>query len=166
MATVNWKGNPVTLSGTEVKVGDAAPTDFTLIADDMSPVTGADMSGKTRILCAVSSLDTPVCDTEMRKFNEEAANIPGVTVYAVSVDLPFAQKRWCGAAGIDNVTTLSDYKNRNFGDRWGVLAADKGLFARAVFVVGADDTVKHVEYVGEVGSEPNYKAALDAARNA
>lgn len=161
---VQWKGNPTDLVGPELKVGDAAPTDFTLVANDMSAVKGSDLAGKTRILCALPSIDTPVCDTEMRRFNQEAAAIPGVQVYVVSMDLPFAQKRWCGAAGIDKVKALSDYKDRSFGPAWGVLAPAKGLHARAVFVVGADDRIKHVEYVKEVGSEPDYKKALDAAR--
>lgn len=162
---VNWKNNPTDLAGPEIKKGDTMPSGWTLTANDMSPVAPQALAGKTTILCAVPSLDTPVCDTEMRRFNTEAASIPGVEVIAVSMDLPFAQKRWCGAAGIDKVRTLSDYKDRTFGTAWGVLAPSKGLFARAVFVVGKNGKVSHAEYVKEVGSEPDYKVALDAARS-
>lgn len=158
------KGNPVDLTGPELKAGDAAPTDFTLTANDMKPVTGADLAGKKRIICTVPSLDTPVCDVEMKRFNEEAAKLDGVSVYAVSVDLPFAMKRWCGATGSERVSTLSDYKARDFGPAFGVWAAGMGLLARAVFVIGEDDKVKHVEYVSEIASEPNYDAALEAAK--
>jgi thiol peroxidase len=162
---IDWRG-PTDLVGPEIKVGDKAPTDFTLVANDMSAVSGKDMSGKVRILCALPSLDTPVCDTEMRRFNQEAAALPGVEVYVVSMDLPFAQKRWCGATGSDKIRALSDYKDRSFGPAWGILAPAKGLLARAVYVVGKDDVVRHVEYVASVGSEPNYDAALAAAKAA
>ena len=161
---VNWKGNATDLAGPELKKGDKAPADWTATANDMSPVKGADLAGKVRIVCAVPSIDTPVCDREVRQFNQDAAALPGVEVYTVSMDLPFAAKRWCAAAGIDKVKTLSDYKDRSFGPAWGVYAPAKGLFARAVFVVGKDDTIQHAEYVSEVGNEPNYKTALDAAR--
>src|SRR5688500_6119789 len=108
---VQWKGSPTDLVGPELKAGDKAPTDFTLISANMAAVSGKDLAGKPRILCAVPSLDTPVCDMEMKRFNQEAAKLPGVNVYAVSLDLPFAQKRWCGATGSDNVQALSDYKD-------------------------------------------------------
>jgi thiol peroxidase len=162
-AAVNWRG-PTDLLGPEIKPGQKAPTDFTAIANDMSAVSAADMAGKPRIVVTVPSLDTAVCDTETRRFNQEATSIPNVKVYVVSMDLPFAQKRWCGAAGVSNVVTLSDYKDRSFGPAWGVFAPAKGLHARAVFVVGADDVVKHVEYVADVTTEPNYEAALAAAK--
>jgi thioredoxin-dependent peroxiredoxin len=160
---VNWRG-PTDLVGPEIKVGAKAPTDFAAVANDMSPVTAADMAGKPRIIVTVPSLDTAVCDVETRRFNQEATAIPSVKVYVVSMDLPFAQKRWCGAAGVQNVVTLSDYKDRSFGPAWGVFAPAKGLHARAVFVIGADDVVKHVEYVADVTTEPNYEAALAAAK--
>jgi thiol peroxidase len=159
-----WKGSPTDLVGPELKAGDTAPADFTLVASDMSPISGADLRGKPRIVCAVPSLDTPVCDVEMRRFNVEAEKIPGVNLFVVSLDLPFAQKRWCGATGSDRVRALSDYKERSFGPAYGVLAPSKGLFARAVFVIDGKDVVRHAEYVAEVGSEPNYAAALDAAK--
>ena len=161
---VLWGGKPANITGPEIKVGDKAPTNFTLTANNMSPVTGADLAGKPRIYCTIPSVDTGVCDTEMRRFNTEAAKVPGVTIYAISVDLPFAQKRWCGAAGVEQVQTLSDYKDRSFGPAFGTFVADKGLLVRAVFVVDKNDTVTHVEYVASVGSEPNYEAALNAAK--
>jgi thiol peroxidase len=160
---VIWKV-PTDLEGPEVKVGEKAPTGFTLVATDMTEVKGDSLSGSIRILCAVPSLDTPVCDIEMRRFNTEAAKLPGVTVAAVSLDLPFAAKRWCGATGSDKIRALSDYKYRDFGTAFGVLAPSKGLLARAVFVIGKDDVVKYAEYVADVGKEPNYDAALAAAK--
>jgi len=160
---INWRG-PTDLEGPEIKAGDKAPASFSLVATDMTEVKGGDLSGKIRILCAVPSLDTPVCDVEMRRFNTEAAKLPGVTVAAVSLDLPFAAKRWCGATGSDKIQALSDFKFRNFGTAYGVLAPAKGLFCRAVFVIGKDDVVKYAEYVPDVGKEPNYEAALAAAK--
>jgi thiol peroxidase len=162
-AAVDWRG-PIDLIGPEIKVGDKAPTDFSVIANDMSNVNGSNLSGKPRIICTVPSLDTPVCDIEMRRFNQEASKLPGVEIWMVSMDLPMAQKRWCGAAGVDKVKTYSDFKDRTFGPAWGVFAPSKGLLTRAVFVVGADDVVKHVEYVPSVGTEPSYDAALTAAK--
>ena len=161
---VQWGGNPIELVGAEVKVGQKAP-DFTLTGQDMKPVTLKDTSGKVRIFSALPSLDTPVCDRETRRFNEEAAKLPGVDIWTVSMDLPFAQKRWCGAAGITAVKTASDYKTASFGQNWGVLEPQRHLHARAVFVVDKDDTVKHVEYVSSIGNEPNYEAVLAAAKH-
>ena len=161
---VTWKNNPADLEGPELKPGDKAPSGFTLSANDLSPVAGKELAGRPRIVCAVPSLDTAVCDLETRRFNEEAAKLSGVEVYTVSMDLPFAQKRWCGNAGIDRVKTLSDYKDRSFAPAYGVWVPAKGLMARAVFVIDGKDVLKHVEYVKEVGSEPDYAAALEAAR--
>ena len=161
---VLWGGKPINITGPELKVGDKAPTNFTLTANNMAPVTGADLAGKPRIYCTIPSVDTGVCDAELRRFNTEAAKVPGVTIYAISVDLPFAQKRWCGAAGVEQVQTLSDYKDRSFGPAFGTIVADKGLMLRSVFVVDKNDTITHVEYVASVGSEPNYEAALTAAQ--
>jgi thiol peroxidase len=161
---IYWKG-PMDLEGPELKVGDKAPSEFSLVATDMSEVKGSDLVGSVRILCAVPSLDTPVCDVEMRRFNTEASRLPGVTVAAVSMDLPFALKRWCGATGSDKIRALSDFKFRSFGTAYGVFAPAKGLLCRAVFVVGRDDVVKHVEYVADVGKEPSYDAALATARS-
>ncbi len=164
-ARIKWGGNDTDLAGPEIKTGQKAP-DFTVVGNDMKPVTLKDTSGKVRIFSAVPSLDTAVCDTETRRFNQEAANIPGVDIWTVSMDLPFAQKRWCGAAGIDKVKTVSDHRAASFGEAFGVLEPQKRLLARAVFVVDKDDVVRHVEYVKEVREEPNYAAALEAARAA
>jgi thiol peroxidase len=161
---VQWGGNPVELAGEEVKVGQKAP-DFVVTGQDMKPVTLKDTSGKVRIFSALPSLDTPVCDVETRRFNTEAGKLPGVEIWTVSMDLPFAQKRWCGAAGVSAVKTASDWKKASFGEAWGVLEPGRHLLARAVFVVDADDTVKHVEYVANIGTEPNYEAALGAAKS-
>ncbi|OFW16380.1 MAG: lipid hydroperoxide peroxidase [Acidobacteria bacterium RIFCSPLOWO2_02_FULL_59_13] len=159
---VTLRGNPMTLVGPELKVGDKAP-DFKLVGNDMKPVTLADTSGKVRIIACVPSLDTPVCDTETRRFNEEAGKLPGVDILTVSMDLPFAQSRWCGAAGVKNVRTLSDYQERSFGPAYGVLIKELQLEARAVFVVAQDNTIRYVQYVKEVGEPPDYEAALTAA---
>ena len=158
------KGNPFTLEGPALTVGQAAP-DFTLTGVDLKPVGLADTSG-VRIFSIVPSLDTPVCDAQTRRFNEEAASLGGVTIYTVSCDLPFAQKRWCGAAGIDKVVTLSDYKDRSFGAAWGTMINELKIESRAVFVVDAAGKITHAEYVDEVADHPNYDAALAAARAA
>ncbi|MCS6925735.1 MAG: thiol peroxidase [Candidatus Binatia bacterium] len=167
--TVTLRGNPLTLGGNEVKVGQAAP-DFTVIDNNLQPVRLSDAKGKVIILSAVPSVDTPVCDKETRRFNEEAAKLSaGIEVWTISMDLPFAQKRWCGAAGVDRVKTLSDFRDRSFSQNYGVLITDgplAGVDARAVFVVGKDGTIKHVEYVKEIANEPDYEAALKAAREA
>jgi len=167
MATVTFKGNPVSLQGEEVKVGQAAPDFKVQKSSDLGDYTLASAAGKTRILVAVPSLDTPVCDTEARRFNEEAANLSNVEIVTISMDLPFAQKRWCAAAGIDKLVTASDHRDASFGKNYGVLIEGGPLdriHARAVFVIGADDTVKHVEYVKEIAEQPNYEAALAAAK--
>lgn len=158
------KGNPLDLQGDEVRAGDAAP-DFRLTASDLSEVRLADTSG-VRVFNVVPSLDTPVCDAQIKRFNEEAANLGGVSVYCVSCDLPFAQNRWCGAAGVDRVTTLSDYKDGNFGRAWGTMIDALRIESRAVFVVNEFNTVVHAEYVPEVAEHPDYEAALAAARGA
>jgi thiol peroxidase len=169
MPSVTFKGKPIALSGAEIKPGQAAP-DFAAVDTGLQPVRLGDARGKVVVLSAVPSLDTAVCDTETRRFNEEAARLgPGVEVWTISQDLPFAQKRWCGAAGVDRVKPLSDFRDRSFASTYGVLIKDgplAGLCARAVFVVGKDGKVRHVEYVGEVTTEPNYEAALAAARQA
>ncbi|MCK6537673.1 MAG: thiol peroxidase [Polyangiaceae bacterium] len=161
---INWKGNPVDLIGPGLKAGDKAPTDWTAVGNDMSAVSAKDLAGQKRIVLTVPSLDTAVCDTETRRFNQEATSVPGVKIWVISADLPFAQKRWCGAAGVSNVVTLSDYKDRAFGPAWGTFAPAKGLHARAVFVIGADDVIRHVEYVADATTEPDYAAALQAAK--
>jgi len=164
MPNITMRGNPVTLVGDEVKVGDKA-RDFSVVANDLSTVTLKDTSG-VRLFVTVPSLDTGVCDAEVRRFNEEATKLPGVKVYTISMDLPFAQKRWCGAAGVENVVTLSDHRDASFGTQWGVLIKELRLLARAVFVVDSSDTVTYVEYVPEVTSHPDYEKALAAARAA
>lgn len=161
---ITFKGNPMTLLGPDVKAGDAAP-DFQVVANDLSPVTLASSSGKIRLVTVVPSLDTPVCDAMTRKFNEEAATLPGeVVVYTVSLDLPFAQKRWCGNAGIEKVQSLSDYQDRSFGLNYGLLIKELKLLARAVVVIGKDDKIAYREIVSEVTEEPDYAAALAAVR--
>jgi thiol peroxidase len=162
-AVVKWGPNDTDLAGPEIKVGQKAP-EFTVVGNDMKPVTLKDTSGKVRIFAAVPSLDTGTCDTETRRFNQEAANLPGVEIWTISMDLPFAQKRWCGAAGVDKVHTASDHRTASFGEAWGVLEPGRRLLARAVFVVDQDDTVRHVEYVKVVSEQPNYDAALQAAK--
>ncbi len=162
---VTMKGNPVTLLGNEVKVGQQAP-DVELVANDLSKVKLSSLwQGKVCILSAVPSLDTPVCDMETRRFNEEAGKMDAsLVILTVSMDLPFAQKRWCGAAGVENVTTLSDYREAAFGKAYGVLLKELHLLARTVFVVDKQGTIRYIERVKEIGTEPNYGAALDAAR--
>src|SRR6266849_9877080 len=167
---VTLRGNPFSLAGSEVKVGQDAP-DFTALDNNLQPVRLSDAKGKkVVILSSVPSVDTPVCDTETRRFNKEASALgEGIEVWTISMDLPFAQKRWCGAAGVTHVKTLSDFRDHSFSEGYGVLIKDgplAGLTARAVFVVGKDGKVKHVEYVKEITSEPNYDAALAAAKQA
>ncbi|MFJ7841522.1 thiol peroxidase [Lysinibacillus sphaericus] len=164
MAQITFKKGPVTLIGNEVKVGDQAP-DFTVLANDLSPVSLNDSEGKIRLFSVVPSLDTGVCDAQTRRFNEEAANLgDDVVIYTVSVDLPFAQKRWCGAAGIDAVQTVSDHRDLSFGEAYGVYIKELRLLARAVFVVDATGKVTYVEYVPEATDHPNYEAAIAAVK--
>jgi thiol peroxidase len=154
----------MTLLGPELKVGDKAP-DFSVVDNALAPVALASSAGKIRVVSAVPSLDTPVCDTETRRFNQEAAHLPdNVVVLTVSLDLPFAQKRWCGAAGIDRVTTLSDYRERSFGNAYGVLIKELVLLSRSIFVIDAGDTIRYIQHVPEVTSEPDYAAVLAAVR--
>ena len=164
MPSVTFGGKPVTLIGDEVKVGDKAPQ-FTVVANDLSEKTLSDFSG-VRLISSVPSLDTGVCDAQTRRFNEEAKKISGVTVLTISADLPFAQTRWCGASGLDNVITLSDHRDLSFGTAYGVAIKELRLLSRAVFVVNSNDEITYVEYVDEVTNHPNYDAALKAARAA
>ena len=159
---VTYKGGPLTLVGDELAAGQAAP-DFTLVTNDLEGKSLADFSGKVLVLVTVPSLDTPVCDVETRRFNEEAAALGNdVAVAAVSVDLPFAQKRWCGAAGIERVETLSDYKDRSFGEAYGLMIKELALLARAIVVVDRNGKVSYVQVVKEVTEEPDYDAVLAA----
>lgn len=160
---VTFKGNAVTLEGNEIKVGDMAP-DFKLTDNSLTDVYLKDTSGK-RILVVVPSIDTPVCDREVRRFNEEASKLDNVSIYVISMDLPFAQSRWCGSAGIDKVHTLSDYKYRDFGKNYGVYIKELALLTRAIFVMDENNKITYVEYCKEVSSDPNYDAAINAVKN-
>jgi thioredoxin-dependent peroxiredoxin len=159
------RGNPLTLVGPELKPGDAAP-DFILVDGSLKPVTLADTGGQVRIISVVPSLDTPVCDAQTKRFNEAAASLPGIDILTVSMDLPFAQKRWCGAFGVDKVKMLSDHKDASFGSHYGTLIKELRIESRAIFVLDRNNQVRHAEYVKEVADHPDYEAALQAARNA
>lgn len=159
------RGNPLTLVGPELKPGDAAPG-FNLVDGALKPVTLADTAGHVRILSVVPSLDTPVCDAQTKRFNEAAANLPGVDILSVSMDLPFAQKRWCTAFAVDNLKMLSDHKDASFGTNYGTLIKELRIESRAIFVLDADNRIRHAEYVKEVADFPNYETALAAARSA
>ena len=159
---VTMKGKPLTLLGNELKVGDTAP-DVELIANDLSAVKLSSYRGKVCIISAVPSLDTSVCSTETRRFNEEAAKLGNdVVILTVSMDLPFAQKRWCGAEGIERVVTLSDYRNADFGKAYGVLIKELHLLARTVFVVDKQGVIRYIQPVKELSTEPDYNAVLEA----
>ena len=161
---VTMKGNPITLMGTELQVGDKAP-DFVAIDNDLNPVSFDSFRGKVCIVSSVPSLDTPVCDMETRRFNDEAGRLgDNVEILTISVDLPFAQKRWCGAAGVDRVQTLSDHRDAAFGQAYGVLIKDLRLLARAVFVVDKEGTIRYMELVKEIASEPDYDSILTAVK--
>jgi thiol peroxidase len=162
---LTFKGNPMTLRGPRLNAGDKAP-DFTLLGNDLSKVSLKDTSGSVRIISVVPSLDTGVCDIQSRKFNEEAGHLDNIAIYTVSADLPFAQSRWCGAADAKNLKTLSDHYEMSFGDAWGTHIKELRLDARAVFVVDATDTITYAEYVPEITQQPNYEAALAAAKQA
>src|SRR4051812_13715520 len=159
------KGNPLTLIGPELKAGDPAP-DFTATDNGLKPVSLNDTGKNVRIISVVPSLDTPVCDAQTKRFNQEAAQLPGVDILTVSMDLPFAQKRWCGAFGIDKVKMLSDHREASFGEAYGTLIKDLRIESRAIFVLDKDNVIRHVEYVKEVADHPNYDAALAAAKAA
>jgi thiol peroxidase len=159
------KGNPLTLIGPELQVGDHAP-DFTVVDGTLSPVNLEKTGSHVRIISVVPSLDTPVCDLQTKRFNEEAAQLPGVDIVTVSMDLPFAQKRWCGAFGVDRIKMLSDHRSGSFGEAYGTLIKDLRIESRAIFVLDKDNIIRHVEYVKEVADHPNYDAALAAAKAA
>jgi thioredoxin-dependent peroxiredoxin len=159
---ITMKGNPLTLLGQEVQVGQPAP-DFEVVANDLSPFKGSSLQGKVVIISAVPSLDTPICNIETRWFNEEAAKLgPEVEILTISMDLPFAQKRWCGAAGVERVKTYSDHREAAFGLAYGVLIKELRLLARAIFVVDKAGVMRYVQLVKEVSSEPNYDEVLQA----
>jgi thiol peroxidase len=161
---VTMKGNPITLIGNEVKVGDKAP-DFEVAGQDLSTVKFSSFAGKVCIISCVPSLDTSVCDIMTRRFNQEAAKLGNdIAVLAISMDLPFAQKRWCGAAGVKNVRVLSDHRTASFGQAYGILIKDLRLLARAVFVVDKKGIIRYASIVPEISSEPNYDEALEAVK--
>jgi len=161
---ITMKGNSLTLVGNEVKVGDRAP-DFVALDNNLSPVRLSSFKGKVLVLSSVPSLDTPVCDLETRRFNEEAGRLGTDVVFlTISMDLPFAQRRWCGASGVTKVQTLSDHRDASFGISYGVLIKELRLLARAVFVVDQNGVIQYAELVKEVSKEPDYDAALSALK--
>jgi thiol peroxidase len=161
---VKFQGSPLTLVGNQLNVGDAAP-EAEVLANDLSPVKLSGFGGKVCVICTVPSLDTPVCDIQTRKFNEQAASLgDDVVVLTISMDLPFAQQRWCGAANVENVQTLSDHHKAEFGTAYGILIKELRLLARTVFVVDKDGIIRYIEIVDEVTNEPDYEAALSAVK--
>jgi len=160
---VTLKGKPLTLVGPELKAGDTAP-DFLCVDNELKPVRLADTGNSPRILSVVPSLDTPVCDAQTRRFNEEAARLPQLAIYTISMDLPFAQRRWCGAFGIDKVKMLSDHMEASFGTAYGTLIKELRLESRAIFVVDRQNVIRHAQYVKEVTDFPDYDAALAVAQ--
>ena len=163
--TTTLKGNAFALAGPELHVGDHAP-DFEVVDASLQKVDLAKTGNGVRIFSVVPSLDTPVCDAQTKRFEDEAARMPGVQIYSISMDLPFAQKRWCGSFAINHVTMLSDHRNGSFGEHYGTLIPDLRIETRAIFVLDGDNRLRHVEYVKEVGDHPKYEPALEAARAA
>mgnify|MGYP001814133965 CR=1 FL=1 len=162
---ITMKGNPLTLAGKELKVGDLAP-DFEVLDNDLAVVKFSSFRGKICVISSVPSLDTPVCDMETRRFNEEAGKLGAdIQILTISMDLPFAQKRWCGAAGVDKLVTLSDHRNASFGTEYGVLIKELRLLARCVFIVDREGIIQYIQMVKEISEEPDYDAILDAVNN-
>src|SRR5579862_4069422 len=157
------RGNPLTVLGPALKPGEKAP-DFKAVDDSLKDVNLAGTGDGVRIFSVVPSLDTPVCDAQTKRFNEEAGKLPDVKIYTFSMDLPFAQKRWCGAFGVDNIKMVSDHREGSFGESYGTLIKDLRIHSRAIFVLDKSNTIRYVEYVKEVGDHPNYEAALAAAK--
>jgi thioredoxin-dependent peroxiredoxin len=163
-SVTKFKGNPVTLLGPALKEGEKAP-EFMVVDTALAPVRLSDFTGKIKIISSVPSLDTPVCDTETRRFNQEAATLPeNVVLLTISMDLPFAQSRWCGAAGIDRVKTLSDYQERSFATAYGVLVKELKLLSRSIFVIDGSDTIRYIQHVPDITAEPDYAAVISAAK--
>ena len=160
---VTFAGNPVTLVGEEIKIGMKAP-DFTVIGADLNPVKLSDYAGKVVVIAIYPSIDTGVCAAQNRRFNAEANEMGDAVVLSVSCDLPFAQKRFCGAEGLDNIITLSDHRDTDFGLKYGFLIKELRLLARGTVIVDKDGTVKFVEYVPEITTEPNYEAAMKVVK--
>jgi thiol peroxidase len=161
---ISMKGNPLTLLGDQLQIGASAP-EFELLDNELSKVKRSSFHGRICVISAVPSLDTPVCDMETRRFNEEAGNLgPDVSIITVSMDLPFAQKRWCGAAGVEKVATLSDHFDAGFGKAYGVLIKELRLLARAVFVVDREGIIRYIQIVKEVTDEPDYDEVIEAVK--
>ena len=161
---ITFKGNPLTLIGPEVRAGSKAP-EFQVLGQDLASIDLGAFRGRTLLISVVPSLDTPVCDAQTRRFNEEAAKLQQVEILTISMDLPFAQKRWCGAAGVSRVTVVSDHKEASFGRAYGVLIKELRVLSRAIFLIDGAGTVRYAEYVPEVASHPDYDAALAAVRS-
>lgn len=162
---VTINGNPLTLMGTAVKVGDKAP-DFTVLDADLKEVRLSDFKGKIKLVSVTPSLDTPVCDMQARRFNEKAAKLPeDVVVINISMDLPFAISRFCTTAGIDRVKAYSDHKDASFGNAYGVLIKDLRLLARSIFVIDEEDVIRYIEVVPEITNQPDYEMALEATKS-
>ena len=160
---VTFKGTPLTLIGPEMKVGAKSP-EFHVLGRDLSPVTLSTFKDKTLLISVTPSVDTPVCDAQVRRFSQEASKLPGVEILNVSMDLPFALTRWCGAAGVDNVRATSDHRDASFGRAYGTLIKELRLLTRAIFLVDGTGTIRYVEYVPEMSAHPNYDAAFQAVR--
>jgi thiol peroxidase len=163
-AATTMRGKPLTLLGPELKAGEKAP-DFQAVTDSLQDVNLEKTGHAVRIFSVIPSLDTPVCDAQTKRFNEEAAKLDGIEIYTISMDLPFAQKRWCGAFGVDKVKMLSDHRTGSFGEHYGTMIKELRIESRAIFVLDKDGTIKHVEYVKEIADHPNYEAALAAAKS-
>ena len=162
--SITWRGNPLTLLGKELHPGEPAP-DFEVLDNNLQPVGLSNYRGKVCVISSVPSLDTPTCDMETRRFNDEAGKLSSdVVILTISMDLPFAQKRWCGAAGVDQVITLSDHRQADFGTAYGMLIKDLRLLARAVFVVDQSGIIRHIQLVKEVAEEPDYDAVIQAVK--
>ncbi|MGL4393537.1 MAG: thiol peroxidase [Fusobacteriaceae bacterium] len=159
---IKFQGSPLTLVGEEIKVGATAPN-FTAVKNDLSPCSLSDLKGKVVIVSAMPSVDTGVCELQTLRFNEEAKKHPEIQIVTISLDLPFALGRFCGAKGVENAVTLSDYQNRDFAHKYGFFIKELALITRGIIVIGKDGIVKHVQYVPEVTDEPDYEKALQAA---
>ena len=164
MVNVTFKGNPVTLVGNQLQVGDDAPN-FTVINTALEEKTLSDYDGKIKLISFVPSVDTGVCPVQTKRFNEEADKLPNVQILTISMDLPFAQARWCSAEGVSNLEMLSDHREADFGKKYGVLIEELRLLSRSIFVVNEENKVTYVEYVPEVGNHPDYDAALEHIRS-
>src|SRR5689334_10599313 len=162
-AATTLQGKPLTLIGPALKAGDTAP-DFDVVDSSLQAFTLEETGSGVRIFSVVPSLDTPVCDAQTKRFEEAAGKLQGVDFYTISMDLPFAQKRWCSSFGVDKVKMLSDHRTGSFGENYGTLIKELRIESRAIFVVGKDNKIKYVEYVKEVADHPNYDAALKAAQ--